>query len=173
MDITEPLVDASDLADFPGAPFTPSQVKAAADQIRDECGWHIAPQLTQTLALDSDGGRLLALPTLHLVEVTAVRDMTGTAPNVLDGWRKSRIGLLERTAGVWPQGLEAVEVTIVHGYEACPAALLPAIAARCQRFNKDGTVRQESLGSRSVSFGIIEGGDVSAALARYRLGPSS
>src|SRR5690606_13689852 len=39
----EPLIEASALAGFPGAPFSAAQVRSAADSLRTQAGWHIAP----------------------------------------------------------------------------------------------------------------------------------
>lgn len=168
----EPLAVAADLADFPGA-FTLSQIEAASDQIRREAGWHIAPQITETLTVESDGGRVLMLPTMHLASVTAVRQLNddGTTTALTD-WRghvtpQFKAGILVRSIG-WPLGA-VLEVDVVHGYETTPKSLLPVLAARCQGFSKDGTVRQESLGSRSVSYGNIEGVGSGSVLAHFKL----
>lgn len=162
------LIDVEDLVGYPGAPFSTSQVAAAAGQIRDTCGWHIAPEITETITVDSDGSTVLALPTLKVGEITAIRDVTQTTATVLDPttWRASPAGLLVRPAG-WPCGIAALEVDLMHGYETCPDALLPVIAERCQLFNRDGSIRQESLGSRSATFGLAERSPSVATLARY------
>lgn len=161
-----PLADALDLEGFPGGPFTDSVVFAAAESVRSECGWHIAPQVTETITVDSPGGRVLLLPSLFVTEVTAVRDVTGDEPRTLTGWRISRAGMLH-LAGGWPEGFAAVEVDLTHGYESCPAELLAVIADRALRNAKDSTVVQESLGSRSVSY--RDAPLASPVLARYRL----
>lgn len=163
--VTEPLVLASDLAGFPGAPFSETVVASSAEAIRNEAGWHIAPSVTETITIDSNGGPILMLPTLYLTAVTEVVDVSGDTPTVLTGWRKSRAGMLSRQQG-WPHGFESVEVTFTHGYDACPAELFPVIAERTQR-----KVQQESLGSRSVSYATDTGGVVSSVVARYKLPP--
>lgn len=160
------LIAPADLTEFPGAPFAASQVAAAAGQIRDICGWHIAPSQAETLTLDTDGSTVLPLPTLKVTAITEIRDVTGDTPAVLTGWRFSSAGILVRAAG-WPTGVAAVEVDLTHGYDACPDALLPVIAERCQLFNRDGSIRQESLGSRSATFGIAEASPSASTLARY------
>jgi hypothetical protein len=143
------LVVAADLDDFPGAPFADSVVQSAGETVRAEAGWHIAPEVTETLTVDSDGGRHLLLPTLRLVDVTEIRDVTGNTPRVLTNWRQSGKGILYREGG-WPAGLSALEVDLTHGYAECPSALLPAVAAYAQSIKRGGRVTQESLGSRSV-----------------------
>lgn len=161
------LVVAADLNDFPGAPFAESVVESAGEAVRAEAGWHIAPEVTETLTVDSDGSPHLLLPTLHLVEVTEVRDVTGSTPRTITNWRQSGKGILYR-AGGWPAGLSALEVDLTHGYTECPPALLPAVAAYAQAIKRGGRVTQESLGSRSVSFAS---GDSSSlgAVARFTI----
>ena len=167
----DPLAVPDDLVDFPGS-FTLSQIDSASDEIRSVCNWHIAPTLTETLTVESDGGLRLFLPTLQLLAVTEVRSIAddGTT-TVLTGWRDAattqfRAGILFRSLG-WPAGI--IEADVQHGYATAPKSLLPVIAERCQRYGKDSTVRQESLGSRSASFGLLD--DSSAhTLARYKLG---
>jgi hypothetical protein len=163
-----PLIDEGDLDGFPGAPFPATQVAAAQAGVRAICGWHIAPQVTETVVLDGDGGTLLMLPTLKLVSVAQVRDLTRSEPAAIEGWRWSSAGMLYRSSG-WPSGLGAVEVTMTHGYDECPPELLPEIAARALTTTRDQTITQESLGSRSVSY--RQQGVVSSVLERHALPP--
>lgn len=163
----EPLIDSAALADYPGV--SSSQVSTAAAQVRDICGWHIAPQVTETLTLDTDGSTVLPLPTLKIVEVTAVRDVSRDTPVVLDGWRASSAGMLIRPAG-WPAGAATVEVDLTHGYETCPEALHPEIAALAQMARRDRSIGQESLGARSIS--VRQDLPVSIVLARYQIPPT-
>lgn len=159
----DPLVYKEDLADFPGAPFKDSTVKAAAGQVRRICGWHIAPSLTQALTLDHDGSGVLYLPSLYVTDVASVRDLTGSTPREISNWRWSGAGMIE---GSFPRGFRAVEVTLTHGYEECPDDLLPVLASRTQR-----RAMQESLGSRSVSYSAEGDRAFESTLESYRLGP--
>lgn len=159
----DPLVYKEDLADFPGAPFKDSTVKAAAGQVRRICGWHIAPSLTQSLTLDHDGSSVLYLPSLRVTDVASVRDLTGSTPREISNWRWSGAGMIE---GSFPRGFRAVEVTLTHGYEECPADLMPVLASRTQR-----RAMQESLGSRSVSYSAEGDRAFESTLESYRLGP--
>jgi len=160
------LVDASDLIQFPEAPFAEDLVASAADQVRILCGWHIAPEVTETLTVESWGGPVLSLPTLHLTAVTEVRDVTGTDPAVLDRWRKSQSGMLIRIGG-WPFG--TVEVDVTHGYPVCPDGLLAVIAERVQQSSRDRSIRQESLGSRSIALGADPVSPAGQVLSRYTI----
>lgn len=161
MSTTQPLVTPADLADW--GTFTSSLVEASAAMVRREAGWHIAPSVTETVWVESFGTHWLFLPTLYLTEVASVKDEDG---NALDGWNdkptaRFTAGCLRR-GKCWPCG--PLQVSMTHGYDECPADLLPAIAARTQR-----RVQQESLGSRSVTF--FSGGDspLDDAVARYKI----
>ena len=169
------LVDPSMLADFPGAPFGDGPVDAAVGAIRAVAGWHIAPERTETVVVDSRGGAVVYLPTRYLIAVTEVRDMTDTVPRVITDWRDSVRGKLQLGYPCgWPIGLGAIEVDIVHGYEICPPELLPIVAEYARAVSStDPAKSQESLGKWSVSYHAPDGGDndgsdsdVPAALAR-------
>jgi hypothetical protein len=161
------LATPTDLSGFPGAPFSEALVDAAVGSVRGEVSWHIAPQVTETLTVDGTGGQWLFLPTLYLVDVTAVRDITGDTPTVLDGWRKRRSGVLYRATG-WPFAVEGIEVDVVHGHAETPPELLPVIADTARTLQRGGRVTQESLGSRSAS---LTGNPAAAVLARFKIPP--
>ena len=46
-----------------GLSATQTQVDAMASALRQECGWHIPPVVTETVVLDSEGNATLQLPT--------------------------------------------------------------------------------------------------------------
>lgn len=154
------LADASELAGFKGAPFSPPTVEGAADSIRSECGWHIAPVVT-TIKKMRGGGTVLILPTLNLREVLSIRTFTGAE---LSGFYWFDNGVVER-----PQGFPRfVEVEFSHGYETCPPALLGVIAERASS-GSYGRVKQESIGGRSVSMDSGYDSAGNAAVHRYTL----
>jgi hypothetical protein len=156
----EPLASANELAGFKGGPFTDAVVASAGYSIRDECGWHIAPEVTTTMKFRGEGTAIL-LPTMRLMDVSLIRDRNGYPVTGVDWYQN---GTLECEAG-FPT---FVEVTFRHGYKVCPPSLLPIIAERAQA-SSAGRVKSEALAGRSVS---LEGGydpispDV---LNRYRL----
>lgn len=156
----EPMAKLSDLVGFNGGPFTEAVVTAAGDSIRDECGWHIAPELTTTMKFRGEGS-LILLPTMRLLDVSLVRDRDGYPVDGLD-WLEN--GILERAGGFPPY----VEVTFRHGYRVCPPSLLAVVAERA-RANSGGRIKSEALAGRSVS---LEGGYdpvSSTVLTAYRL----
>ena len=163
-DYLPPLVTAGDLVGMRGAPFSDDDVRAAGDAVRVACGWHVAPLVTEVVELDSDGARVLMLPSLHVESVTLVEDVTGDTPVVLTGWRVSRKGMLWRSS--WPCGFSAVRVSFTHGWESCPAALMGAVASNARQ-----RVVQESLGSRSVTLADApESASYDSVVGAFRLG---
>lgn len=155
-----PLVQASDLAGFRGAPFSEQVTQAAAESVRADCEWHIAPIVTETVKLRARG-TLLLLHSLRVLSIATIYDDQGVLLSDY-GWAPN--GILERPSG-FPN---LVTVTYTHGYESCPVELLPVIAERALA-QASGRVRSESSGGRSVS---LEGGDDTAlvgVLSRYRV----
>lgn len=157
----QPLLDAAALTGFPGAPFPQSVVDAAAGYVRSVAGWHIAPEVTETVFLETGGAAVALLPSLLVSEVAAVRDEDG---NVLSDWKVRPNGVLKRAAG-WP---DLIEVDIVHGHAACPPELVAVVAEHAKRI-KAGGVRAESLAGRSVQVDTLPTASGADALARYTL----
>ena len=160
---TDPLVDPASFTGFP-----PEAVASACDEVRGAAGWHIAPVITETLTLNGRGGRVLLVPSLRIVRVIAVRDVTDpAAPRTLDDWRADiDAGMLHRSAG-WPEGVASVEVELEHGFATCPPALHAVLRERCQLAAINAGIRSESLASRSVQFGNVGAIDTSSTLDRY------
>jgi len=157
----EPLVQATDLTGFRGAPYAAKVLSAAAEAVRTECDWHIAPVMTQTVKIRTGGRSVVLLPTLHLVNVISVTGPDG----VIEGWEFYEHGTLERAAG-FPN---RIEVEFTHGFEKCPEALLPIIAERAQS-QALGRIKSEALGGRSLQ---LEGGydqNTQAVLSKFKLG---
>ncbi|QDF19519.1 head-to-tail adaptor [Arthrobacter phage Kumotta] len=160
--VDRPLLDPTALNGFPGAPFTAGVAAAAAGQIRDECAWHIAPEITETVTIWTDRDAVALLPSLKVKEVLAVRDADG---NAVDGWKVKSNGVLRRTSGCWP---EEIEVEFTHGYETCPSGLVAVVAERARDI-KSGRVKSESLAGRSVSLDTGAGDGSTNAIAKYAL----
>lgn len=150
-----PLVETMDLKRFPGSPFDDAAVKSAAASVRSEAGWHIAPEVSQTVVVESDGGKYLFLRTLHLSAVDEARDITDPDnPIVLDGVRDAKTdtfvaGCVTRTGG-WPAGV--IELDITHGFDECPAELLPVVAGRCQQEAVSAAIAQEASATESATY---------------------
>ncbi len=80
------------------------------------CGWQVTPVVDDdVVTLDGPGSRLLVLPTLKLVELTAV-DEDGTGLDVADLAWSSR-GLVRKKSGAcWSAEYGSIVVTMTHGF---------------------------------------------------------
>lgn len=95
---------------------SPADVLAAAAIVRDYCGWHIAPTVTEEVTVDGPGGTALLLPTLHLTEVVSVVEDGTTVDPTGYGW--SEAGIVD--GRWWTTKRRGLVVTITHGYQLCP-----------------------------------------------------
>lgn len=164
------LVQPEDLTGFPGAPFADEIVDAAVLDLRNSLGWHVAPERTETLTLDHEGGRDLILPTRNIVTVTAIRDVSGPTPVPITEWREASAGFL---VGYWPCGISVVEVDLTHGYATTPADIVAAVAGRCSQLKVDPTLKsvqiddfQGMLRGDVAAFGITSNVSVAYGLPR-------
>lgn len=137
--------------------------KAAQSAIRRYCGWHVAPSLTQTLRLDSYGGRRLLLPSKH---VTAVSSVIADGKDITDHVHWSQSGILQTDAGtVLPDMPGGVTVSLTHGYEPDEAPdvimLLETIARRAR---SQGLIASQSVNGASVSYLTAGGAPLSIPL---------
>lgn len=155
MPTNAPLATPGDLSSFPGAPFTEGEILAASGTVRSWAGWHIAPSITETVTVETRGGRALMLDTLHLSAVTVVRDVTrpGHPTTLADvtayPTARFRSGIVDRRGG-WPCG--AVEVTITHGHAECPPELRSVLAEVIRSDRRLTELRSKSIGDRSESW---------------------
>lgn len=145
------LVSPTDLTDFPGAPFADALVDAAATEIRNVAGWHIAPEQTDTVTLDGTLQQVLVLPTLKIGTVSEVRDVTGDTAEVLTGWEVRRDSMLYRQVG-WPCRLQSIEVDVTHGHPTIPDDLMDVIAEASDAASRSPATSQLSVGSYSESY---------------------
>jgi len=128
----ERLVKTQDVTGIPAAAeLTDRELEMAAEDVRGECGWHVAPVLTTTAQVSGTGGSRLRLPTRRVVEVVSVVAATDPDETPIPGWREVPGPMLARAAG-WPCGDGNLLVTLSHGYERCPADLLAVVLERAR-----------------------------------------
>lgn len=118
--------------------YTGGRLAAAADETarllaaalkaaRRYCGWHVTPVQTDSgLVLDGPGGRVLSLPTLRVVSVSALSE-DGVALDVgtgLPGYDStsdvliSSVGLVRKVSGgCWSSKFGGISVSMQHGYD--------------------------------------------------------
>lgn len=113
----------------PGDPRLQPLIDGATRAIRRYCGWHIAPELSETNRfLDSNGGSLLVLPTQRLVSIDALAIHTNRHDLVepwyeldaadLAGLEWSENGEVRRRW--WPNRFRGVRASFTHGFEDAP-----------------------------------------------------
>lgn len=126
-------------------------LEAVSDDIRDYCGWHIAPTLTEVVTVDGSGAEVQPLPTLHLLDVVSVTE-SGSAVD-LAGIEWSRDGYLKRPGGWWTSALRGVAAEIEHGYPATPPGLVSLVCEVALRaLVVPAGASRESSGGESVTW---------------------
>lgn len=151
-------------------------LNAAHASVRNECGWHVAPLITETLAMDGSGGTTLLLPSKRIKQVVAA---TSDGVDVTDRVHVSqRAGMVE-IEGCWSRRLGGISITLEHGYapEEVPdvAALILNLAKRAG--SGQSLIASQSVNGASVSYLTAGGAPLSVPLlqiekdmlSKYRL----
>lgn len=123
-------------------------LNAANQAIRTECGWHVAPIITEELVLDGAGGKNLLVPSLRIREVVIARS---DGRDVTDQVKFSRrAGVLTLASG-WSCDVGSIELTIRHGFEAEEVPNIAAlIVTLTKRAASSGAFVQQSIGPASA-----------------------
>lgn len=161
----------------PDTPPTPQGdlISQAEEQLRIICGWHIAPEQTETIVADNreetlvhDGRVHLAfLPTKKLVEVISV-EADGQDVD-LDRVFVESSGILE-IKGL-PRSTRRVTATVKHGYETMPPALLVIATAMAQRaMNPHGSMRVGAISIGGTTAPTPQGAEW-RTIDAFKLGP--
>ena len=138
-------------------------LKAAQASVRSYCGWHIAPNVEQTLTLDAEGGRTLMLPSLHVTNVSSIivdgEDVAGDAD-----W--SRTGMVRLRSGLFPDRFRSVTVTMSSGYEVDEVPDVSSIILKLanRAATGPGVVASQSVNGSSVSYLTAGGAPLSTPL---------
>lgn len=137
----------------------PVAVLAAAQRIRNACGWHIAPSITETIT--TAWAPRLFLPSLY---VTAVNSITVDGRPVDYDW--SPAGEV-RLGGGRPArpGLRSVLINVTHGYPECPMDVRDAVA-RLVAAGAGGRIKATTDGPFGTTYFDV---DTSVSLDAYRL----
>lgn len=187
-----PELTASDVEELtagrvPGDDVTAALLTAALAGLRRYCGWHVTPVITgHTVRLDGPGAALLTLPTLQLVELTALTENGADAlPSAI--WAAAdghpRRAQVANTSGWWCGGLGSVSATMSHGFTEDAAADWRLAVMRAVERSSAGTRDDPTLIRKRVveveyqwadtGGGAAEWGGVcdQFGLDRYRLTP--
>lgn len=138
-------------------------MKAAQGAVRRYCGWHVAPSISEILRVDSYGGRILHLPSKHVLEIDKI-EVRGIDWTDRVEW--SEAGTLQLRSGRWPDAPGAVQVELTHGYEPDDvpevAALILGVAKRAR--TQPGVIASQSVNGSSVSYQTAGGAPLSVPL---------
>jgi hypothetical protein len=138
---------------------------SAVAQIRGYCGWHIAPEVTETLTLDGPGGYELFLPTLRLVDLVSITN-DGSAVTEPQWSRSGRVGAGYWSCWTWK--MRGVVAEITHGYEEWPEDLV-ALATDMVSGDSGEVVAGLTSGPFSVRFESPASSRRREVLDRYSL----
>lgn len=164
----EPLIGIDTLIDISGEQLdddeiTRQKLDAVSQQIRNYCGWHIGPERTEQVTVDGPGGFVLALPTLHLIDIEQITD----AGTTIDDPEWSRTGDVRKPDGrPWSTRFRGITATITHGYDQVPALaeLILELVAQAVNTPAGTTAVGEKMGPFSFD------GAAAATGARYAIG---
>lgn len=125
---------------------------AANQAIRTECGWHVAPIITESLVLDGTGDTALLVPSKRVRNIISA---TSDGRDVTDQVKFSRrAGVLTLASG-WSCDVGSIELTIEHGYEVEEVAdVASLIVTLTKRAASSGAIVQQSVGGASVKLAV-------------------
>ncbi len=142
-------------------PYALAALEQASAVVENYLGQPVELVEDDEVVLDGSGTKVLLLPAFPVTEVTLVL-VDGDALTE-DDYEWSKTGELRRKA-LWPAALRSVEVTYSHGYATVPAVIVAVVSALAGRiYGTPLTVRQESMGSYSVTYAGAGGPSLQAA----------
>lgn len=170
----QPLATVAELRRLSGAPWADElaaadALRAASGQVRAYCGWSITAESNVTAVVDSDGSRVITIPSLYVTAVHEVRDRDA---NPITDYEWSATGVLLRRAG-WPAGLRAASVVYDGGYPDPPPELSAVVCGLAGRLTVPAGVASWSVGAQTVTFNTEAAPGLAtveqAVLDRYRI----
>lgn len=184
-----PLATVNDYADLIGpAPAglnLSGMLDGASALIRRYCGWHVSPVVTDQVTVNGSGTGVLMLPSLMVLDVTAVTD-TGSAidPTTLQ-W--SQDGYLYRSGAsvpngsgyftpdyctfLWSANLRGVLVSIQHGFDVVPEVTALACTVVARSAASPAGVIREQAGQVSMTYSqVAQGVSGGMSLMQHEMG---
>ena len=140
------------------ADATVARVWSAVESL---CGWAPSPERVETLRVDGSGSPIVQIPTLRLLEVTAVREEGVEVDASAFMW--SDDGSLRKRVGCWSREWRGIEVDCLHGFDTAAdldavvlqVALRTVIAPAGQLRERAGQV-DEQFGVTVSGFAFLE-----------------
>lgn len=150
----------------------------ATEAIRNYCHQHIDLVTDDVITLDCAGGTRVFLPELPVVEVSeVVEDGEVLVEGAEEDYQLGQHGILHRVGQDWMAGIQVIEVTYTHGYDAYDSlpddivAVATRAAARAYQAGLKASetegvpgVSAMSLGDYSVTYSSEAGGGVGEGL---------
>lgn len=106
--------------------YDPNAILAAEDQVRDFCGWHVAPSRTETITVDGTGTTTLVLPSTYVTAINSITEDGVVLASAYYSW--SQNGIVDKLYGAWTYKRRSIQVNLTHGYPTCPAAVRREVA---------------------------------------------
>jgi hypothetical protein len=156
--IDDYTASAGEPSDYPRAE---AAIDAACEQVRQYLHQHITFVAGDEVTVSGSGTGALLLPQLPVV---AVNSITYDGTDV-EGWWVDESGVVRRNAG-WPRWRRYV-VDYDHGWDEVPVDIVMAtvrLAAQLYSSATSGEIRQETIGSYSVTY-AVDDGDTSGPLS--------
>jgi len=165
-------------------------MRAASEIVRDYCGWHIAPEVTDDYdKLTIGSGGIIMLPSLYVTDVDTVTVTGGSGEdqilNPMTDYDWFRNGTVEAKSPLWRYGYASyygpyrtglAKVRMTHGYDSCPLAIKSVVFELMSTASETVTANIQSIQSPGyrIQWGEISGEalniDQKARLDRYRIG---
>jgi len=168
--IYPPIVTAEEFSASTGGripaddPRVQPLLDAATAAVRRYCRWHITPVVEETFIVDALG-KTCSIPSLHIEELLEVQ--TGGQPVDLDDLEWTDSGLLRMKRGCWSQAWRGTEITVRHGYQACPDVAQAIVRACSAAISAPAGIVREQAGQ--VSFQYADSGPGMSSSIDYPL----
>lgn len=162
--ITDPFVTVEELQAF-NASISQADaqlaVKGISRAIRNYCGWHVWPNVEQTVTISAAGSDLF-LPSKHVTAIDSIAEAAGTVD--ADTYRWFTDGIVIRDDYRWDRIYGGVTVVMTHGYPDVDDIKLLALQMASRALSsKSGATREQTLAS-SVTWALTAPG-VSGGIA--------
>ena len=149
-----------------------SAINVASAMVEAYLGMRVELVEGEIITMDGNGHGVLLLPEYPVVSVNSIEE---DGENLIEGddYEWSETGQLRRLGRRWTKKLRAIDIDYDHGYGTVPTAITGVVAAVAARaYDTPVTVRQESIGNYSVTYGGTPGVTLQAmetiTLDRYK-----
>lgn len=141
---------AAVLARFADNTAAQAAIDTALAAARRYCGWWVSPvQTGVVMDVDGPGGRVLSLPTLNLIAVTALTE-NGDTVDVTKLDVSRRKGNVVKQSGCWSHRYGAILATVTHGYTEAEAkdwrrAIIKVVDLRSTSSRDSGDMKRKKV----------------------------